>query len=121
MAFLSPKKKTVEKKPKKEVSAAKSEGSFAPHLSDVLVRPRITEKATDLVARSKVYTFDVKPKATKSLISKAIKQIYKVTPVKVAVVSVPSKKIFVRGKWGRTVAGKKAYVYLKEGDKIEFV
>ena len=29
--------------------------------------------------------------------------------------------MFVRGKKGKTVAGKKAYVHLKKGDVIEFI
>lgn len=86
-----------------------------------IIRPRITEKATDLSHKSNAYVFDVHQNATKPQVKKAISDIYKVKVVKVAMVHIPSKEVYVRGKKGRTNQGKKAYVYLKEGDKIEFV
>lgn len=85
----------------------------------VLRTPRITEKAT-IVAEKNVYTFNVDPKATKSEIVKAIQALYDVTPVKVAVVNRPARKVFVRGKLGTKSGSKKAMVYLKKGDKIDF-
>jgi ribosomal protein L23 len=33
----------------------------------------------------------------------------------------PGKKVFVRGKAGQQARGKKAYVHLKKGDKIELL
>lgn len=86
----------------------------------VIVRPRITEKAT-MTAEQGVYVFEVTPAATKQTIMKAIEEVYKVKPVGVNIVNLPSKKVFTRGKHGSTKAIKKAYVHLKEGDKIEFV
>jgi ribosomal protein L23 len=52
-----------------------------------------------------------------------VKAIYKVTPRQVRVARVPSKAVFTRGtnRWGKTSSGKKAFVYLKEGDKIELM
>ncbi len=90
-------------------------------LSRIVLRPRITEKGTDLSHTSNAYAFDVARTATKASVRKAIKEIYKVDAVKVAIVPVRAKAVFVRGKKGSTSSGKKAYVYLKEGDKIEFV
>jgi len=84
----------------------------------VLREPRITEKASMLLERG-VYVFDVAPSTTKSEIRKVIKSTYKITPVKIAIVQVPSKKVFIRGKKGVKTGGKKAYIYLKKGDKIE--
>ena len=46
---------------------------------------------------------------------------YKVSPMKVRIVNLPAKKVFVRGKWGEKTSVKKAYVYLKKGDKIEII
>ena len=86
--------------------------------SDTLLRPRITEKAS-FVAESNVYTFEVGTKATKKEIMQAVKAFWNVTPIKVNIVKNPAKRIFVRGKRGTTTGVKKAYVYLKEGDKIE--
>jgi len=42
-------------------------------------------------------------------------------PIKVRIVNLPSKKTLARGKVGRKPGVKKAYVYLKKGEKIEFI
>ena len=87
-----------------------------------LIRPRITEKATDLQMSNNVYTFDVIKDANKKEIEKAIHALYGIVPEKVRVVMVPSKNIRTRnGGKGVKSGGKKAYVYLKKGDTIEFV
>jgi large subunit ribosomal protein L23 len=83
-----------------------------------ITTPRITEKAT-FVAEKNVYTFNITSRATKTDIAKEIKQLYKVTPLKVAVVTMKKKTVLRRGKVGTTGGGRKAYVYLKKGDKIE--
>jgi large subunit ribosomal protein L23 len=85
-----------------------------------VIKPRVTEKA-GLLAQKGIYTFDVRTDANSRQISAAIVAAYKVTPIKIAVAPVPSKAMFVRGKKGATTAGKKAYVYLKKGDVIEFI
>jgi large subunit ribosomal protein L23 len=87
-------------------------------LSSILIRPRITEKAT-IKAESAVYTFQIDPKATKALVTEAFKAKYKITPVKVTTVTIPAKNVFVRGKRGLKSGYKKAYIYLKPGTKIE--
>jgi len=89
-------------------------------LSDVLIRPRITEKGT-IVSAHRAYAFNVAPWANKYEIAAAVRAAYKVTPAKVTVARIPAKARFVRGRWGRKVGGKKAYVFLKQGEKIEFV
>jgi len=91
-------------------------------IARVLRRPRITEKAT-IQAEKRVYVFEVAPDATKKSIAEAVKRFYKVTPVKVNVAKIPAKKFFSRARRQKGVktGGKKAYVYLKEGDKIEIV
>jgi len=86
--------------------------------ADVLIRPRITEKAT-LVLESNVYTFEVASKATKGQVEEAIKVFYKVNPIKIRMTKNPEKKVFVKGKKGVKAGVKKAYVYLKKGDKLE--
>lgn len=53
-----------------------------------------------------IYTFEVAGNASKPAIAKAIKTLYKVTPLKVRTVSLSKVK--------------KALIYLKKGDKIEF-
>lgn len=85
-----------------------------------VIKSRITEKSGQLAEKG-VYTFEVLKTANSKQISAAIKTAYNVTPVKVSVAPIKSKAMFVRGKSGRTVSGKKAYVYLKKGEKIEFI
>jgi len=89
-------------------------------IQDILLNPRITEKSSKN-AEKNVYVFDVSPRANKILIKKAIKDIYKVDAVKVNVSKIPLKAVFSRGKKGVKSGGKKAFVYLKKGDKIEII
>ncbi|MEN9649222.1 MAG: ribosomal subunit protein large subunit ribosomal protein [Candidatus Parcubacteria bacterium] len=88
------------------------------HSNAVIKNPRITEKAT-VSAEKNQFVFEVSPEATKASVAAAVKQLYKVTPVKVNIVRLPAKKVFVRGRAGTKSAIKKAYVFLKKGDKIE--
>jgi large subunit ribosomal protein L23 len=92
------------------------------NLSTIIHSPRITEKGAYLSERH-VYVFNVSKDATKQEVAAAVKAVYKVTPRQVRVARVPSKAVFTRGtnRWGKTASGKKAFVYLKEGDKIELM
>jgi large subunit ribosomal protein L23 len=101
----------------KKAVAVKAEASAK---TVFIIKPRVTEKA-GLLAEKGVYTFDVAMRSNAQQIAQEVRKVYKVTPVKVSVAAVPSKAMFVRGRKGSTVAGKKAYVYLKKGDKIEFI
>ena len=89
--------------------------------NNVLLRPRITEKAAIGADKSNVYIFEVAPGATKKSISVSVRETYGVKTRKVRVAAIPSKRVFVRGKRGVKGGGKKAYVYLKKGDKIELI
>ena len=73
------------------------------------LKPRVTEKSA-LLAERNVYVFDVPKEASKGAISKAVSTIRNAGKVKIS-----------RGKKGRTRDSKKAYVYLKKGEKIEIV
>jgi large subunit ribosomal protein L23 len=84
----------------------------------ILKAPRITEKASMLMEKN-VYAFDVSEDATKSEVRKAFVAMYKFKPVKIAMLKVQKKAVFIRGRKGVKSGGKKAYVYLKKGDKIE--
>jgi len=117
------KKKTEKREGEKADLATPStpKQSGVPHsYADVLRSVRVTEKATDLSAKN-AYVFNVDPRAGKKEIAAAVRAIYKVTPIRVSTLPVKGKTTFVRGKKGKTVGGKKAVVYLKEGDKIESV
>ena len=87
----------------------------------VLVRPRVTEKAALSADKSGVYVFEVTSDATKKAVIASVRDAYKVTPVKVHLIAIPKKKTFIRGKAGSKGGGKKAYVQLAKGDKIEII
>ena len=82
--------------------------------------PRVTEKASDASAQN-VYAFNVSAEANKKEIKKAIFSLYKVHSVKINILPIPYKNIMSKGKAGVRGGGKKALVYLKKGDKIEFI
>ena len=86
----------------------------------IIKNPRVTEKATNAMEQN-VYTFDVAASANKTEIKKAVLAIYKVQPVRINILRVPKKNIFFRGKMETKGGGRKALVYLKKGDKIEFI
>ena len=46
---------------------------------------------------------------------------YKVTPLKIRIITQKSVKVAKRGTRGKSAAGKKAMVYLKKEDKIELI
>lgn len=81
---------------------------------------RITEKSSISADKGR-YTFNVDSGASKNEIKKAITLLYKVTPIKITMTKIASKKVVRRGIIGHKSGGKKAVVYLKKGDKIEFV
>lgn len=104
----------TETKKKKEAAAGLHQ------YAHVLMRPYVTEKAA-IKTDDAIYTFIVAPSANKISITKAVEELYKVKPIRVAVLPIPRKNVVVRGKKGVTGGGRKAYVYLKKGDTIEFV
>lgn len=91
-------------------------------LSSVVVKPRITEKAV-LGTDKNVYTFEVQKTATKHDVRDAIKYIYQVTPKKVRIVNKKPRHYTsrLRGRKMMEKGMKKAYVYLREGDRIDLV
>lgn len=91
-------------------------------LATVLVRPRITEKAV-LGTDRNMYTFEVKRDATKHDVRDAVRNTYDVTPVKINIVNKKPRHYVsrLRGRKMLDSGLKKAYVYLKEGDRIDLV
>ena len=89
-------------------------------MTNIIKNPRITEKASFAIEKN-IYTFDVSAGANKTEIKKAIFTLYKVKPIRVNILPVPKKKTFSKGIVGSKGGGRKALVYLKKGDKIEFV
>jgi large subunit ribosomal protein L23 len=89
------------------------------HLYEVLRRPLITEKNTDLQTRSK-YVFEIAEKANKPMVKQAVEKAFKVRVTGVNVVTVPGKTRRVGRRQVLTPSWKKAIVTLQPGDKIEF-
>ncbi|MCY3832959.1 MAG: 50S ribosomal protein L23 [Chloroflexi bacterium] len=92
------------------------------HLYDVIRRPVITEKSTDLAERQNKYVFEVARKANKIQIKEAVEEIFELEGkvVKVNTMVMPAK----RGRRGRNTyvrsrQWKKAIVTLEEGVSIE--
>ncbi len=84
----------------------------------VLVQPRISEKAGHLVKLNK-YVFNVKPSANKVEVKKAVESFYKVRVIMVNMVSMKGRTRNYGRTSGKTSGFKKAIVTLKKGDKIE--
>jgi large subunit ribosomal protein L23 len=114
----------VKAKPVKAAKAVAVKSSAAPSVSagsaGAIIRPRLTEKS-GLLSQMGVYTFEVTEDATKSSVSRAIAALYKVTPVKVAMIRLPARRVFVKGRHGTVSSVRKALVTVKKGDKIDFV
>lgn len=109
-----------EKKPARVYTARAKK--LAPGVAHEVIRaPWFSEKA--LIATEKgIYTFAVPTSATKADIAGAIKEIYKVEPRAIRIVNLPAKRKTMRNRRGVGVraARRKAYVYLKSGDTIQF-
>ncbi|MEK7087989.1 MAG: 50S ribosomal protein L23 [Patescibacteria group bacterium] len=112
---LVAKEAAVKKSVAAEGATGVAKGRANPH---VLLRPHITEKASASSERG-AYVFRVATDANKREIARAVSLLYKVTPVKVRAVNIPKKSVFVKGRAGFRGGGKKAYVFLKKGEKIE--
>ncbi len=88
----------------------------------IIIRPIITEKATRLKDEQRTVVFEVHPKANKIQIKQAVEKLFNVKVESVRTVKVRGKRRRVRFRVGRTKNWKKAYVKLKEGEKmIEFI
>jgi len=92
-------------------------------MHDVLIKPLITEKMTNLTADSGQYGFLVNPKSNKVEIAKAIEKKFNVHVVGVRTINHKGKSKTQFRKGGRFVGKtskfKKAIIVLKKGETIE--
>ena len=103
---------TVEGKVKKDKDKKVSGRAYR-----VLVKPMVTEKATNLSAVNQ-YIFMIDNDANKIEVAKAIYEVYGVKPTEVNIIKVKGKKVN-RGKiTGKRKDFKKAIVTLKKGESI---
>ena len=86
---------------------------------DILIRPKITERTTDLMAEGK-YVFIVDKRANKIQIADAVEEIFKVKVEKVNTVNVKGKTKRMGRTQGKRPNYKKAIVKIAPGETIEF-
>ena len=102
---------------KKEKSAAKAKKGISSAYK-ILVKPLVTEKATNLSGQNK-YVFIVSIGANKIEVSKAIEEVYGISPINVNIIKMKGKQV-ARGRVaGRRKDFKKAIVTLKKGETIQ--
>ena len=87
------------------------------HLYEVLRRPLVSEKNTELQAQGK-YAFEVAREANKHQIKQAVEKAFKVEVIAVNVMTVPGKTRRIGRRQVLTQSWKKAIVTLKPGDSI---
>ena len=89
------------------------------NLHDVIRRPLITEKATELQESDK-YVFEVARTANKLQVKAAVEKSFNVHVVDVNVVTIPGRMQRKGRRQVLTSPWKKAIVSLKSGDKIAY-
>ena len=89
------------------------------HLYEVLRRPVITEKNTNLQAQNK-YAFEVGGEANKRQVKLAVEKAFNVRVTAVNILTVQGKRRRMGRRQAVTPPWKKAVVTLQPGDKITF-
>ena len=84
----------------------------------IVIRPVITEKSTLLKEKNREVCFEVDPRANKSEIKKAAEQLFKIKVERVRIQNKRGKKRRVGRSEGKKKDWKKAYIKLKEGEKM---
>ncbi len=121
MRTIRSKKPEVRDSKKSQPTAPKKKSVAQKHPA---LKPRVSEKAYALSESRNTYIFDVDSRVNKLDIAQAVGGQYGVAVVNVRLASAPGKAVRTyRQKGRRSVGGKrsdvrKAYVTLKEGDKL---
>ena len=89
-------------------------------LHDVLIRPILTEKTTQLDESDNVYTFEVGEGANKHQIKAAVESVFGVSVEDVRTAIIRGKNKRFGRYYGKRSNWKKAYVKLAEGDSLNF-
>ena len=87
---------------------------------DIIQAPLISEKGTALAESANQFLFKVRTDANKIEVKHAVETLFKVKVVDVRMARYLGKIRRVGRSMGRRSDWKKAYVTLKEGDKIDF-
>ena len=86
----------------------------------IIEAPLVTEKGSLLAEKSNQVLFRVRPDANKIEVKQAVEALFKVKVLKVRMSRYLGKIRRVGRSAGRLPQWKKAYITLKEGDKIDF-
>lgn len=89
----------------------------------LLLKPRLSEKAYGLSEKRNTYVFDVPSSTNRHIVGDAVAIQYGVTVVSVKMAATAAKPFRAYKKRGRNITGKKsgvrkAYVTLKDGDRL---
>lgn len=87
---------------------------------EIIQAPLISEKGTALAESANQFVFKVRPEANKIEVKHAIERLFKVKVVGVRMARYLGKVRRIGRSMGRRSDWKKAYITLKEGDKIDF-
>ncbi len=86
----------------------------------LILAPVVTEKGTIASSKGNQVIFRVRPEASKDAIRLAVEEMFKVTVIKVRTLRLLGKTRRRGRIEGKRSDWKKAYVTLKQGDRIEF-
>ena len=91
------------------------------HVYEVLKRPVVTEKSTDMQDEANQFVFEVDRRANKMLVKQAVEERFDVEVVKVNIINMKAKtrRRGLRARSVRVVPWKKAVVTLAPGDSIQ--
>ena len=90
------------------------------NISEVLLRPTITEKST-LLQEEGQYTFVVSPKANKTLVKQAVEENFNVKVLNVNITLNRGKRKRYGPRFKKRPDVKQAVVTLQPGDRIELI
>ena len=90
------------------------------NISEVLLRPTITEKST-LLHEDGQYTFQIAPRANKTLVKQAVEQNFGVKVVSVNITVNRGKRKRYGPRFKKQPDVKKAVVTLRPGDRIDLI
>ncbi|MFH1632333.1 MAG: 50S ribosomal protein L23 [bacterium] len=105
-------KRAPAKMEKKLITAASAQSL------STIIEPIVSEKTAQLSDQG-VMVFKVNPKATRIAVSKAFKEMYRVTPVKVNIANVRGKRLRFGRIQGKRCDYKKAMIMLPKGTRID--
>ena len=91
------------------------------HLSDVLLKPHISEKSSMLADKYKQFVFKVAADADKLQIKRAVETMFNVKVDSVRVCNVFGKQKYFKQRPGHRHGWKKAYIRLQPGFDIDFM